>query len=148
MRLEQILQKNKIKKIFFVPLLAFSIYGASISSAHEGHKMEHNHPYPKANFNMKNGEGLYNKYCASCHGVKGDGNGPAALALNPKPTDFLDKAYGVMRSRVDYYESIMNGRPDTTMPPWKGTLSERDVWDIIDYIEHLFNHQMQHLNKH
>jgi len=29
----------------------------------------------------------YNQYCAACHGVTGDGNGPAAEALTPRPAD-------------------------------------------------------------
>lgn len=118
------------------------IFQSAVSFAHEGHKAEHKHPYPTAPFNISNGEVLYNQYCASCHGAKGDGKGPAAAALKPKPTDFLDMAYMSMRSRVDHYESIMNGRSGTTMPSWKTTLSNKDIWDIIVYIEHLFNHQV------
>ncbi|HZP42239.1 MAG TPA: cytochrome c [Candidatus Binatia bacterium] len=33
------------------------------------------------------GEALYRRYCASCHGLEGRGDGPAAGALSPKPTD-------------------------------------------------------------
>jgi len=32
-------------------------------------------------------EALYQRYCASCHGVDGRGDGPAAGALVPPPTD-------------------------------------------------------------
>jgi mono/diheme cytochrome c family protein len=31
------------------------------------------------------GRHLYANYCAACHGEKGDGNGPAAKYLNPRP---------------------------------------------------------------
>ena len=31
------------------------------------------------------GKRLYANYCAACHGDKGDGNGPAAKYLYPKP---------------------------------------------------------------
>jgi mono/diheme cytochrome c family protein len=33
------------------------------------------------------GEVLYRRYCASCHGADGRGNGPVASALSPRPTD-------------------------------------------------------------
>ena len=109
--------------------------------AHEGHRAEHNHPYPKGKFSVKNGQKLYNQYCATCHGLNGDGKGPAASALNPRPTNFLDLKYMPMKSRLDHYEAIANGRPGSTMPPFKNTLASQDMWHIVAYIEHLFNHQ-------
>jgi cytochrome c55X len=55
--------------------------------------------------------------CGSCHGMtlKG-GLGPALLpeTLTGKPDDYL-------------VHSIMNGRPPTPMPPWRGILTEEEV---------------------
>jgi mono/diheme cytochrome c family protein len=34
-----------------------------------------------------NGKQMYATYCASCHGVEGKGNGPAAVALKTRPAD-------------------------------------------------------------
>ena len=41
----------------------------------------------------KAGESHYDLYCASCHGTGGDGQGPAAAGLNPKPAKHTDGAY-------------------------------------------------------
>lgn len=38
------------------------------------------------------GKGMYLEYCASCHGVDGKGNGPAAPALKITPTDLTQLA--------------------------------------------------------
>lgn len=122
-------------------MLSFSI------SAHEGHKTEHNHPVPTKKFSVKAGEKIYKQYCASCHGERGDGNGPAAASLNPKPTSFLDLKYIPMRSRVDHYEATANGQQGTSMPPWKGTLTDKQIWDVVAYLEHLFNHQWESESK-
>jgi hypothetical protein len=35
-------------------------------------------------------EVMFGERCATCHGQNGDGKGPAALNLNPKPADFRD----------------------------------------------------------
>lgn len=121
--------------------LSFFFSISSVSFAHEGHKTEHKHPYPTQKFSIAAGEKIYNQYCAACHGKTGDGNGPAASAINPKPTNFLDLKYMPIRSRVDHYETTANGRPGTPMPPWKQTLTEKQIWDVIAYIDHLFNHQ-------
>jgi len=34
-----------------------------------------------------NGKQMFNNYCASCHGLSGKGNGPAASALKMPPAD-------------------------------------------------------------
>src|SRR4026208_1666412 len=36
----------------------------------------------------KPGKAVYEQHCAACHGVNGDGNGPASVWLFPKPRNF------------------------------------------------------------
>jgi cytochrome c553 len=45
-------------------------------------------PYTRAS----SGKDMYVAYCASCHGMDGRGNGPAASALTPVPTDLTQLA--------------------------------------------------------
>ncbi|MGJ5813358.1 c-type cytochrome [Paludibaculum fermentans] len=35
----------------------------------------------------ESGNGLFKSYCASCHGLQGKGDGPAAAAMRMRPTD-------------------------------------------------------------
>src|SRR5262252_6830879 len=42
---------------------------------------------PAAYTDPSSGKGMYNAYCASCHGVGGRGDGPAAPALKTAPTN-------------------------------------------------------------
>lgn len=35
----------------------------------------------------ESGNGLFKSYCASCHGLQGKGDGPAAAAMRMQPTD-------------------------------------------------------------
>ena len=37
----------------------------------------------------KHGSEVYAKRCVGCHGVKGDGKGPASVFLDPKPRNFI-----------------------------------------------------------
>ena len=39
------------------------------------------------------GRKLYDKYCAQCHGVNGDGKGHATPRLKPEPRDFTPGQY-------------------------------------------------------
>src|SRR5665213_2833118 len=43
--------------------------------------------------NIALGHATYHTTCAPCHGESGKGDGPAAVALNPKPQDHSNGAY-------------------------------------------------------
>jgi mono/diheme cytochrome c family protein len=72
-----------------------------------------------------NGRALYVRYCASCHGTGGRGDGPAADAMQPRPTDLtrLRERYGgqypireVMAAIDGRYPVRAHG--DSAMPVW------------------------------
>jgi len=47
---------------------------------------------PAAYTDPSSGKGMYDAYCASCHGVDGKGDGPAAPALKVLPTNLTSLA--------------------------------------------------------
>lgn len=49
-------------------------------------------PDPRPIAAADSGAELFAANCSTCHGPKGDGDGPAAPGLNPKPRKFSDKA--------------------------------------------------------
>jgi DMSO reductase family type II enzyme heme b subunit len=86
------------------------------------------------------GKAVYNLKCAGCHGEKGDGKGPAAELLLPKPRDFTSGIYKI-RTTVnktptdqDLFRIISDGMPGTSMPPWS-VLPEKDRWNLVAYIK-------------
>ncbi len=88
------------------------------------------------------GEAVYRRACATCHGINGDGNGPAANALNPRPRDFTRGTFkfrstptGNLPTDEDLFKTISNGIPRTTMPAWKNLLTEAERRDVIVYIK-------------
>jgi mono/diheme cytochrome c family protein len=42
---------------------------------------------------QERGKALYEERCMLCHGPKGDGKGPGAVALNPKPADYTKQKF-------------------------------------------------------
>lgn len=74
---------------------------------------------------VANGKTLYARNCASCHGPKGEGGiGPA---LNQK--DQLD-SLGLENIR----KSVEEGKAGTSMPAWKGILSEEQITDVVHFM--------------
>jgi mono/diheme cytochrome c family protein len=71
------------------------------------------------------GQAAYRRYCAGCHGVKGDGQGPAAGFLFPKPRDFTRALFkfgstsaGSLPLDEDLLRTINRGLHGTAMPGW------------------------------
>lgn len=81
---------------------------------------------------------LFEKHCAVCHGVIGDGQGEAAYLLQPKPRNFragkfrLVSSENLQPTREDLFRTISNGMPGTPMPSW-AHLPEQDRWALADY---------------
>lgn len=68
-------------------LLLISIAAAAVSIVAA---QDRNNEIPSAFLNDNNamdGAELYRMYCATCHGVDGRGNGPAAEAMKRRPTN-------------------------------------------------------------
>ena len=84
------------------------------------------------------GKAIFQKYCVACHGEKGDGNGPAGIALNPRPANFTDHAHMSTRSDQDLMRIIKDGGPavglSPLMAPWGGVLSEQQAKDVTTYV--------------
>jgi cytochrome c553 len=54
-------------------------------------------------------EGMFQTLCATCHGMDGTGNGPAAAALNPKPRNYTDPAWQASITDDQIKEIILKG---------------------------------------
>ncbi len=89
---------------------------------------------------LKQGAVIYRRRCAGCHGVTGDGNGPAAAYLQPKPRDyrrgifkFTSTPYGAKPARHDLVRVLRRGAKGTSMPafPW---LPDDELEAVIDYV--------------
>jgi cytochrome c oxidase cbb3-type subunit I/II len=89
------------------------------------------------------GKVVYQRRCLGCHGVKGDGNGPAAAFMNrDRPRNF---ALGVFKFRLtpsgslpddgDLLRTITRGVRGTAMPSWH-ELPQKDSLAVIQYIKY------------
>ena len=99
---------------------------------------------------LRRGQIVFNKYCAHCHGVTGDGMGPAAGVitadgeridyLDPRPRDyrlgkfkFTSTPRGYKPRRSDLARIIRYGAKGTSMPAFRW-LADEDVEPLIDYV--------------
>lgn len=77
--------------------------------------------------------------CDGCHGKRGRGDGPAAVALNPRPADFCTSA----KHPTDdlKFKMIVGGGAkmghSPAMPAWGHVLDEQAIWDLIAHMHTL-----------
>lgn len=80
----------------------------------------------------RKGKILFVKYCAGCHGAKGEGDGyrlPGAA-----PADLTAPRSGT-RSDAELLKTIHEGKPN--MPAWRLRLSTAESRDVLAYVRTL-----------
>ena len=87
------------------------------------------------------GQKQFNRYCASCHGYEGGGDGPSARSLQHKPRDFRAAQFiytrageGSLPTDAELTATIQNGVVARGMPAWKGMNSD-DLEALVSYIK-------------
>jgi mono/diheme cytochrome c family protein len=95
-------------------------------------------PVKATTASIQKGKEIYEKKCALCHGNKGDGKGPAAAGLNPKPTNFKE-SHGEKMTDGEHFWKITTGRGP--MPSYKKDLTAEERWHVINYINAFMKHK-------
>lgn len=72
--------------------------------------------------------------CATCHGVTGDGRGPRAYFINPKPRDFLHPASRQEFNRVKLFKMISEGERGSEMPAWNKVLTPQEIANVAEFV--------------
>lgn len=89
-------------------------------------------PFPTNPPALARGRELYVERCASCHGVAGGGDGPAAAGLNPPPANLAAPALRGS-SPLEFYRKLNVGVAGTAMPGFSTQLGSDDRWAVALY---------------
>ncbi len=134
-----------MKKIWFIPLilgaLLLAACGGGGGGSEESAALD---PVPAEYAGKTNplgadaaeaGAKVFQVNCESCHGAQGHGDGPAGQVLDPKPKNLPDLAAQV---GDDYlFWRVSEGKPGTSMAPWKGILTDEQIWQAVAFIRTL-----------
>lgn len=94
------------------------------------------YPFPIAPLmvpDLQRGAKAFQAQCASCHGITGQGDGPAAAGLTPPPTALAEHVRARERSLFSLYQIIGHGVEGTAMPSF-ASLSEEDRWALAFFV--------------
>jgi len=84
------------------------------------------------------GKKTYTLYCVPCHGSKGKGDGIAAPGLSKPPADHTSDFVQKQTDGALFWIITEGNNP---MPTYKTTLTEKQRWQVVNYIRTLARHK-------
>jgi cytochrome c oxidase cbb3-type subunit I/II len=88
---------------------------------------------------FQTGNDIFNLYCAQCHGMDGQGDGPTSGKVPggyivPVPANFTESGSDFqMYGR--YVWKVKEGVETTNMPPWKKALTDNEIYQAVFYVQ-------------
>ena len=89
---------------------------------------------------LEGGYALYRRHCLHCHGVTGDGHGPTAEFLWPRPRDYRPGKFKFTSTttdkptRDDLRRTINQGIANSSMPAFDALMTPVEIEQVIDYV--------------
>ncbi len=83
-----------------------------------------------------NGAEVYQRQCVACHGKAGKGDGPAAAAMDPRPSDLTDAERMAALGDEGLLGVIAEGRG--AMPGYKSLLTPEQLEAVTEYVRSMY----------
>jgi mono/diheme cytochrome c family protein len=81
----------------------------------------------------------FNTVCATCHGAGGLGDGPAGMALDPKPASFADAEFWETRDDDHIFTVIKEGGAAVGRSPlmvgWGASYDDEQIWQLVEHVK-------------
>jgi mono/diheme cytochrome c family protein len=101
--------------------------------------------FPSGSIDLSRGEAIYSTSCAPCHGFTGLGDGEQAGELPFAVPPIADPELARQRSPLEWYAMISQGNLERFMPPFAGSLSPDERWDVLAYLYRLAEEEQTEL---
>ena len=82
------------------------------------------------------GKQVYQRYCASCHGLNAEGG--SGSDISPPAPDLTDSEWKRGSTDGEIFDVIKNGvPPDLNMEPWGDRINDTNIWNVVNYVRSL-----------
>jgi mono/diheme cytochrome c family protein len=129
--------KKWIPRLFVALILGLAFWGLPRAEAKKesGDNVVLQNPVKATAASIAKGKDLFAKDCATCHGLKANGNTPTGKALNPPASNLTDAAWKHGGTDGEIFTTITKGIAGTGMTPWEKSVLEKDRWNLVNYIK-------------
>jgi len=100
-------------------------------------------PFPIDIDTWNAGRRVYLEHCLTCHGCAGTGNGPYANMNNARPADLRQPRFKNLDPSFFFWR-INEGVAGTVMPQWEQSLTEKQRWQVVAFIQGAFIDMVPH----
>ena len=119
-------------------IVAGACIGAT-NAAQESHRnaeaQKLKNPEPNSAETLETGKKLYARYCASCHGPNGKGDGGMALS-GGTPSDLTDDHWDYGSTDGEVFVAIKEG-VSADMLAYKEKLNDKQIWQVVHFLRSL-----------
>lgn len=105
-------------------------WAAGQTNRKEAQKLKN--PVPSDAESIEAGKKIYQRFCASCHGPKGKGDGGMALS-GGTPSDLTDDVWDYGSSDGEIFTVIRDG-VSSDMLGYGKKMEEKQIWQVVNYI--------------
>ena len=128
----------------YVLFLAFTLLLSACGGTSRMEARAMKNPIEPTPESIASGKMSYEKYCASCHGPTGKGDGEKAQTLTgrglPRPSDLTDDKWNFGSTDGEIFVNIRDGvgtRGAMEGLNDKPEVSPTDIWNIVNYVHTL-----------
>ena len=89
------------------------------------------------------GKQIYLTRCQTCHGCAGNGLGTYGGTMVVTPVNYKQEPFRAMPDD-EWIWHVKEGVPGTLMPVWKESLTDEQIWRVIDYAQQMFAQPFYH----
>ncbi|MGE0132208.1 MAG: cytochrome c [Blastocatellales bacterium] len=130
LRSNNITARRLLALFFVVAATWLAIHAQELRRNPEAQKLKN--PEPSNAESIEAGKKLYQRFCASCHGPQGKGDGSLALA-GGTPSDLTDDTWDFGSTDGEIFIAIRDG-VSADMLAYKEKLNEKQIWQVVNYI--------------
>jgi mono/diheme cytochrome c family protein len=80
------------------------------------------------------GHKVFMTNCAMCHGNEGKGDGPAGMALNPRPRNLVEGKWTQGEGVINHFKVLQNGIKGSSMASY-AHFKAADRWALVAFID-------------
>ena len=141
-RLDNVSPRGLVGALGILVFLAPAAFVAQVSAADDDKPWvapeaarQVKNPVPVNPESLAAGSQLFHENCAPCHGETGKGDGDTGKIIKKKPANFTDAKLMSEETDGSLFWKMSEGRGP--MPSWKDELSDKERWQLVNYIRKL-----------